>query len=1386
MSFAVQKNRHLAKTPKEIVAFKPTMCCIFHKIFLKRALLLCILAVAVMTGTGQKLSFNSWNIESGLSRNTVYAIAQDANGFMWIGAGDKLNRFDGKEFRIFKPQVSNDQQTSENDINCLLVDQKNSIWIGNSIGLLTLDNERKQFKEAQFIGSKGRKYVYCIVEDSKSKIWAGTNKGLFYLKDNKNIIFEKLNVNETTSALNGKIRSLFFEDEGILWVGTNGGLVKLMFNPNGSISSTNYKNDSTNANSISSNVITSISSDKYHNLWIATQNQGINLMDRTRGTFIRFKKESPKLSLPNNFVRVIKPDKQGNIWVGTQEGLARINWQTQTISSFTNYVSDKHSLSQNSVHSIFIDKNDQVWVGTFFGGINLISPYNTEFQVWQNNESKKGLSNNIVSSIASGNDGNLWIGTEGGGLNYYNKKTGEFIQYKQGNNSVGSNLIKTIFKDKDGHIWVGTHAGGLNLFENGQFRKYTYASESAGFLSSEISTIAEDVAGNLWLGIQGGIQDLKIYRRAGTTLTDISNYYNLSLIKGRNIKKIFPDSKHNIWIATSTGLYIIKNGSKNIASVNFTANNTSSDKLHIICIQEDSKGNIWLGIENGLLTRFNPTTGKPDSFRFAPTDRGNTIYGILEDANGMLWLSTDLGIIRLNSASGNFQRYTTTDGLPSNTFNYNAYFKANDEMFYFGGYNGVVGFNPLSFFSNNQKATIVFTGLKILDHPDITAINPSRALELYHGQNVFTLQFALLNYINPEKNKYAYFLKGFDKHWIETENPVATYMNLSPGKYTLMIKGANNDGVWSQPAQLSIVIHPPIWRTWWAYTLYFILFATFLFVIIRYFYLQALIKKEEVLHQNKLDFFTNVTHEIRTHLTLIMSPVDKMIQDRAKDHYLQKQFQNIKKSAGNLLRLSEELMDFRKVETQNIKLQIGQYDIVDFVKEVYEQFTELSLHRDMHISFTHDFQSQILYFDKEQLEKVFFNLISNAFKFTPDGGKIGVNITEETPYIKVVVSDNGLGISPEYKDKLFNNFFQINDAQSQNKGYGIGLALSSKIAALHGARIEVDSSVSETTPTERVTTFAVFLQKGFDHFDQSISIPQPQVTVEDSIEKIEKKWDELGKESTLLENYIKEKKLSVLVVDDNQDIGNTIHEILSDKYKVELKENVAEGWQFASEQIPDLIISDVMMPDEDGFSFCNRIKNDIRTCHIPVILLTAKSAQQDHIFGLGTGADLYLTKPFNRRILELNVRNLLATRERIKDNINHIIEDGRLLTTPEVNIQNAGITDPLDSEFLKNILHIIEAHLDDPEFNVTVLAQKAAMSVPVLYKKLKAVANMSVNDFIKSIKLQKAAEMLQQNTMAVYEVCFAVGFTDRKHFSNEFKKKYGLAPKQYSVTYRMN
>ncbi len=641
----------------------------------------------------------------------------------------------------------------------------------------------------------------------------------------------------------------------------------------------------------------------------------------------------------------------------------------------------------------------------------------------------------------------------------------------------------------------------------------------------------------------------------------------------------------------------------------------------------------------------------------------------------------------------------------------------------------------------------------------------TKEIRLQHNQNVFTIEYALLNFIKSNKNRYAYKLEGIDKDWNETNTASVTYTNLPTGHYRFLVKGANNDGVWSDPVAMDIRVLPPFWFTWWAYCVYILLLLVVLFLINRFFFFRALLKKENELHQVKLNFFTNVSHEIRTHLTLIMAPVEKMLTDKQTDSFAQQQLRHVKTNAARLLKLVSELMDFRKAETHHLQLKTARHDLVGFLEEIYTSFREVSLAKNISLSFIHDRENCFVYFDPEQLEKVFFNLLTNAFKFTPEGGRIVVNMEQHDNKVTVQVTDNGRGIAPQYLDKLFTNFFQVADHGQQNTGYGIGLALAKNIVELHKGTITVQSEPATSTKEGR-TCFTVTLLQGNKHLVPAVAEPMlspaiitPQASVVQPVKTTE------------------EASFSLLIAEDNADLRTLLQETFEHRYQLSLCENGSEAWEKAIEQIPDLIISDVMMPGMDGFALCERLKTDERTSHIPVIMLTAKSAQSDQVSGLETGADIYLTKPFSTRVLELSVHNLLVSRERMRQKFNALI-----VATPTTTNAPA-LAEALNSvekEFLEKVMQLVETYMEDPEFGVDMLARKVAMSPPILYKKLKAVTNMSVNDFIKSLRLKKAAALLLQKQLTVYEVAYAVGYNDRKYFSREFKKQFGKTPSEYA------
>ncbi|MRG45803.1 response regulator [Chitinophaga sp. SYP-B3965] len=1314
-----------------------------------------ILAVLLFSAKtkGQNIAFNYLTVENGLSHNAVLSITQDSRGFMWYGTRYGLNRYDGQRFRIYKRNNTDSSSLNDNLVLALLSDSKNTLWVGTSQGLNKYDPAGDKFERISM--SPYPISIYAIFEDKKGRLWIGSPSGL-YLKTATG--FRHFTANASGNSIAGThVRCIYEDKKGYIWVGTTNGLSRLIISGT-DIQFENFRHEEGNPNSLPVNYISAITADSQERLWIGMLNGGVCVYQPTTRTF------SPVTNIINDNVREIIKDKAGKLWVGTQEGLTIIDPVNNTSNSYQHDPGGKKSLSQNSIHSLFEDVNGSVWIGTYFGGINMIHSYNTSFSTLQNNVSHSGISNNVVSSILEDGQHNLWIGTEGGGLNYLNRKTDVYTYYKHDPNdpaSLGSNLVKIVYNDKDNNTWVGTHGGGLNLLErgSGKFKHLFYDKQDPYTLTLETTAILETTDGRFWVGTNTG---LHLFKREGTQLTEVNDTALLSTLSKTSIRYLYEDSQQRLWIGSTYAQYVLKG---NILQTVCTDCYNNS-------ITEDRQGNIWLCLYYGglikldqemkIIARYTEKDGLPSS----------NILGLLEDDKQNFWISTDNGLVKFDPAKKAFQTYTTSDGIAGNEFNYGSFLEDSNGEFFFGGYNGITSFFPGKIEANTYSAPMVFTGLRLFNQP-VQDIGFTKALTFKYNQEVFTIEYALLNYIKSNKNRYAYKLEGIDRDWIETNGTAVTYTNLPSGNYTFLVKGANNDGVWSEPARMRIKILPPFWLTWWAYCIYALLVASVFFLVTRFFFMRALLTKEEELHQVKLNFFTNISHEIRTHLTLLMAPVEKMIDTFKKDDPVQQQLFNVKNNANRLLKLVSELMDFRKAETNHLKLYVEKQDLIPFLQEIYNSFSELSPSRNIKTSFVHNMEHVFVYFDREQLEKVCFNLLSNAFKFTPDGGVICLSVEQQKDTITIQVIDNGRGIAPEYLDKLFSNFFQVADHGHQNTGYGIGLALSRNIVELHKGSLTVESE-----PANR-TCFTVTLLQGNKHFEgtqhvlgykPAEEIPAiPEVLGYSPSEEItfpvtatpETTPEMLGNNPSAF---------TLLIVEDNQELRKLIRETFEQTYQVLESENGAQGLAIATEQIPDLVISDVMMPEMDGLEFCSRLKTDERTSHIPVILLTAKSSQADHVSGLENGADLYLSKPFSTRVLELNVRNLLALREKMRMKFSR-----QLLTETPEQLDNS-----VDNAFLQKVIQLVEEHMDEPEFGVEMLSRKVAMSQPVLYKKLKALTDMSVNDFVKSLRLKKAAALILKKQHTVYEVAYMVGYADRKYFSKEFKKQFGKTPTEFA------
>ena len=1345
-----------------------------------------------MLCNSQPLSFHHLNVEDGLSQNSVLCVTQDQRGLMWLGTRYGLNKYDSRKLTIYKNKPGDSASLSNNYILSLLCDHKGTLWVGTRKGLNRYNAGQDVFERVSVSNASPTQLpdigINCLFEDSKGRLWVGSSHHLYVRDAASSSTFTSFAKYQNFPARG--VLCIYEDRVGNIWAGTYGGVVQITTVVDG-FTTTLFSHDPSDAESISDDQVMSIAQDHQDNLWMGTLNGGLNLYDARNNRFTHFTHNESPGSLANNHIRRLLYDGKNQLWIGTQEGISILDLTTRQFRSYANDPWDKNSLSQNSVHSLYKDNTGTIWIGTFFGGVNFHAPYSTDVLVYNNRSRDYRLNNNVISAMVEDVTGNLWIGTEGGGLNYLNRKTGEVMYYQHKPSdagSIGSNLVKTVYKDRAGNIWAGTHGGGLNLFDPAtqRFTRYVYKANDPATSGAEITSLLEDSRGIFWVGTEiGGI---KLFERKGKTLLPCaSGAAIIDTIGNKAILCLLETTNGQVWVGTSAGIYRINGREIQVLT------EKSNYPYHVNSLTEDTQGNIWVGTYYNGVTVYNAAGKKIASYTQQDGLPDNNVLGILQDNYQKdLWMSTGNGLARLDVTTRRFTVYTEADGLAGNVFNIQSYYKSNSGELFFGGFDGVSAFYPQNMKMNTREPAMLITGLKLFNQP-VTAgaddkilsqdISFTKSISLKHDQNVFTFDFAILSYVKPDKNKYAFQLQGFDKDWNYSSQGTASYTNIPPGQYSFIVKGANNDGTWSKPVAINVSVLPPFWKTWWAYSIYLLLFATLAFFIVRFFFLRALLKRNQELTQLKLNFFTNISHEIRTHLSLIIGPAEKLMLTAGHDEQEQQQLRTIKNNSDSLLQLVNELMDFRKAETGHLALHVSGWNIVPFVSAVFDSFHDISVSRNIQVDFISNAQEIEAWFDKEQLEKVCYNLLSNAFKFTPNGGYIGIAVEEKNQTVVIRVTDNGRGISEENLEKLFDNYFQEDDSGKQNTGYGIGLALSKSIVEMHKGSLSVSS---EALLQGQQTCFTVTLLKGNAHFTQEqINIQQQGIKHNESVTVFPATLPEPAITTTITGN-----RNTILLVEDNPAIRTFIREALQQQYEILESSNGVEGLAAAITEIPDLIISDVMMPEMDGLTFCSHVKTDNRTSHIPVILLTAKTAVAHQISGLQTGADIYLTKPFSIQVLELQIRNLLSSRERLWTQFRRqlalapsdddVITPDTTVTDQETPEAPPADLHPLDATFLQQIIAMVEEHMQDPDFGIALLSKKAAMSQPVLFKKIKAITGMTANDFVKSLRLKKATELLQENRYTVYEIAYMVGYESSKYFSREFKKQFGKTPSEYT------
>lgn len=996
------------------------------------------------------------------------------------------------------------------------------------------------------------------------------------------------------------------------------------------------------------------------------------------------------------------------------------------------------------------------------------------------------------------------MGTNGGGLLYYDRSSGRYTQFLHDPldpNSVSSNVIVSLHLDHAQKLWIGSYFGGLSVYDGTTFTHYRHDPANPHSLAdNRVWSIFEDSQKILWVGTLAGGLD-RFDRHTGIFHHYPANAPNS--IHTNYVSTITEDREGNLWVGTGFGIEVLDRKSGRFTHyVNSGANPSGLSSNSITSIMEDSRGFMWVGTHEGL-NIFDKRTKTFQVFREEDGLPTNMVRTILEDDQHTFWLGTTNGLSRvratLNPQNGKyelaFKNYDESDGLQGNGFNEFAAYKTRQGELIFAGANGFNIFQPTAISVNKHPPGLVFTDFQIFNKSVgvgelhngrailTNTINETQEIVLKPGENMFSLEFAALSYFQPEKNKYAYLLEGFNEEWLTTDSRLrkATYTNLDPGEYTFRVKASNNDNIWNEEGiSLKITVLPPFWKTRTAFFLYVCLVAGMLFLARRLTLARARLtfrleqERQEALRRQELDkmkikFFTNVSHEFRTPLTLILTPLDKILKN-TDDPAQQNQFLLIQRNARRLLNLVNQLLDFRKMEVQEFSLNLAREDIVKFMREVTYSFSDLSEKKHIQFSFQTGLDALETFFDQDKLEKIMFNLLSNAFKFTPGGGEVAVelNLLEQEqgadrPWLEIKVKDTGIGIPEEQHGKIFERFFQNEVPGTMvNQGSGIGLAITKEFVKLHGGSVAVESEPGEGscfTVLLPVRTEAEVLSIQADPKPETIrSLPSAEPSTAEPLSPAAR-----AKGSA--------KKPVVVLVEDNEDFRFYLKDNLSEHYTIYEAENGKEGWDQVFRLLPDLIVSDVMMPEMDGLALCRKVKQDRRTAHIPVILLTANSSEEQKLSGFETGASDFIGKPFNFEILQSRIRNLIGQKESFRN-----------VFEKKMEVKPAGIkVDSLDEKLVQKAILQVEKNMGNPDFSVEELSRELGMSRVHLYKKLLALTGKSPIEFIRTLRLKRAAQLLEESQLTVSEIAYEVGFNNPKYFTKYFKTEFNCLPSVFAA-----
>ena len=1339
---------------------------------IRKNLLLFVLLLSSWMVVAQSYQFKHLEVSDGLSNNSVNTICKDRDGFMWFGTTTGLNRYDGYTFKIYQHAENDPGSLPDNYITDIVEMPDGRFWVNTGRGYVLFDKEQDCFitDVTGFMKNleSGGVPEQVFVDREGNTCLSVAGEGCYrYKEGGKRLFFSYV---EHSLPEHG-VTQIAECSDGLLLIYNTGLLVCL----DRATLAIKWKSDEIKKYIPAGKTIEfSLFVDRDNCIW-AYSLMGIWAYDCGTKSW-RTDLTAIWSSRPDVIIHAVAQDIEGRIWVGKDyDGIDVLEKETGKVTSLVAHDDNGRSLPHNTIYDLYADRDGIMWVGTYKKGVSYYSESIFKFNMYEWGD---------ITCIEQADENRLWLGTNDHGILLWNRSTGKAEPFWRDAEGQLPNPVVSMLKSKDGKLWVGTFNGGLYCMDGSRVRSYK---EGVGntLASNNVWALVEDDKGRIWIAsLGGGLQCLEPV--SGTFETYTSS--NSALLENNVTSLCWVDNNTLFFGTANQGVGMMDMRTREIKKIQGQSGNVKLSNDAVNHVYKDSRGLVWIATREGLNVCDTRRHVFLDLSSVAEA-KGNFIAAITEDQERNMWVSTSRKVIRVTVASdgkGSYlfdsRAYNSEDGLQNCDFNQRSIKTLHNGIIAIGGLYGVNVFAPDHIRYNKMLPNVMFTGLSLFDEAVKVGqsyggrvliekeLNDVENVEFDYKQNIFSVSFASDNYNLPEKTQYMYKLEGFNNDWLTLPLGVhnVTFTNLAPGKYVLRVKAINSDGyVGIKEATLGIVVNPPFWMSWWAYLLYAVGLVIVLFLA-RYrmlkrerekFHLQQIeneVAKNEEINNMKFRFFTNVSHELRTPLTLIISPLEGMLKETT-DELQSTRLQLMYRNAQRLLHLVNQLLDFRKGEMSTHQLSLSEGDIISYVHSVCNSFLLMADKKHIQFSFFSGIDTFSMAFDADKVGKIVMNLLSNAFKFTPEGGRVTVMIEHVagTPDIlEIKIADTGIGISDVDKEHIFERFYQAgHKGVEETTGNGIGLSLVRDFVTLHEGEVKVFDNIGMGS--------VFVIQFPVKHVETQVQLPEE--TGMPAGDEEDKEMKEEAREEMERKNFP-----LLLIVDDNEDFRIFMRYSLELQYRVKLAVNGKEAWEMMQEELPDLVISDVMMPQMDGNELCRLIKQDKRTAHIPVILLTARQNTEAKLEGLQTGADDYVTKPFNMTILVLRIRKLIELSRY------HRVTQGMIDPAPSEIVITS-----LDEKLIEKAIKYVEDNMSRTELSVEELSRELGMSRVHLYKKLLQITGKTPIEFIRVIRLKRAAQLLRESQLHVSEVAFEVGFNNPKYFSRYFKDEFGVLPSVY-------